>query len=100
MSMQTMNNQMPLNARTMSDEQRALLCKIRAYDFVLIETALYLDGYHSGDALSYFCENREKLRELREQYEEQYGPLTQSGVNVENGWTWVQSPWPWELEAN
>lgn len=100
MNMQCMNDRAACPARTMSDEQRALLCKIRAYDFTLIETALYLDGYHSGEALSYFCENREKLRELKKQYEEQYGPLTQDAVNVENGWTWVQSPWPWELEAN
>ena len=83
-----------------TDERKALLDQIRAYDFAMIETSLYLDAYECKDALAYFNKVSQKAKELKKKYESQYGPLTLSGVNCENGWTWVDAPWPWELEAN
>lgn len=82
------------------NDQKALLNKIRAYDFAAIETALYLDVYECKDALAYFNKVSQTAKELKKKYESLYGPLTQSGVNCENGWTWVDAPWPWEAEAN
>lgn len=81
-------------------DQKALLNRIRAYDFAAIEAALYLDMYECKDALAYFSKVTQTANELKKKYESLYGPLTQSGVNCENGWTWVDAPWPWEAEAN
>ena len=33
----------------------------------------------------------------KNEYENLYGPLTYDGVNtVRDGWSWINSPWPWE----
>ncbi len=81
-------------------EQKQLLQKIRAYRFAALEAALYLDGYNDSEALEYHQKMTEKAREATEKYESLFGPLTQSGVSGDDGWTWVKTPWPWELEAN
>ncbi|MGM9636481.1 MAG: spore coat protein CotJB [Eubacteriales bacterium] len=81
-------------------EQRDLLNKIRAYDFAALEAAMYLDGYNCSEALEYHQKMTEKAREAKEKYESLFGPLTHSGVTGDDGWTWVKTPWPWELEAN
>lgn len=83
-----------------SPEQKQLMNKIRAYGFAAFEAALYLDGYNSSEALEYHQKMTEKAWEAKEQYESLFGPLTQSGVSGDDGWTWVKTPWPWELEAN
>ena len=31
-------------------------------------------------------------------YEAQFGPLTAKDTDVEEGWAWVETPWPWEKE--
>ena len=34
------------------------------------------------------------------EYEKNFGPLTVGGVDDNaDSWTWIQGPWPWELEA-
>ncbi|MGM9681216.1 MAG: spore coat protein CotJB [Eubacteriales bacterium] len=90
-----------MNAPAMgSPEQRELLNEIRAYSFAALESALYLDGYYSPEALEYHQKMAKKSKEAKEKYESLFGPLTQSGVVGDDGWTWVKTPWPWELEAN
>ena len=74
-----------------------LLEEIKQYDFTLIELALYLDT-HPNDtkALRIYASVSEKLNELKENYEHNYGPLTINGVNSGDRWTWIDGPWPWE----
>ena len=82
-------------------EKRALLDKIRAYDFALIETALYLDSHPTCQrAIEYFNETREELKCATQKYEESFGALTQKGAVRDGAWTWTDSPWPWERECN
>lgn len=79
-------------------DRRELLQKIDELGFALYDTALFLDSHPSSQlALDYFRENQTAYRQYREQYETAYGPLTFFGVNAENGWTWTQGPWPWEV---
>lgn len=77
-----------------------LLEEIRALSFALVETNLYLDSYpEDKEALAYFRRVRDELRAKTEAYERAFGPLTPMGATAENGWDWVETPWPWESEV-
>lgn len=77
-----------------------LLKKIQIYDFCLTEINLYLDSHpFDPKGLEYF----EKYRDLRkaavDEYTKNYGPITIKNVDTSNNyWTWVEDPWPWEME--
>jgi len=74
--------------------------QLQQYSFSVFETALFLDSHpDNAKAISYYNEMRDKLKEITELYEEQYGPLTIESNQGET-WEWVKTPWPWESEAN
>ncbi len=87
----------------MNMQNRSQIClkdKLKAVSFALYETVLYLDSHPDcSDALSHYDTLIAELEEVTEQYEKQYGPLT---IYDNDGgyWNWVNSPWPWESEAN
>ena len=82
-------------------DKNTLLEKIRALDFVLYETTLYLDGHpNCRRALNYYHKNRRLCDALKEEYTQKYGPLTANDVQDTDRWTWIDGPWPWEKEAN
>lgn len=77
-----------------------LLNRLRAVDFALTETVLYLDAYPKcSEAMETYHKLVAERKQLVEAYENQCGPLTMYG-NGRNGWEWTQGPWPWEAEAN
>ena len=79
---------------------RVLMDRLRAVDFALNETVLYLDAYPTCDeAMSFYKQLVTERKQLVEAYETEYGPLTMYG-NVANTWDWAEGPWPWEAEAN
>ena len=83
------------------NERQNLMCEIQRMSFALVETVLFLDGHpHDEKALKYYCETKEKYEEILGKYEECYGPISLSGVKAEKSWSWVETPWPWEMEAN
>lgn len=79
---------------------RQLMSKLQAVDFSLVDTVLYLDVYpHCSKAMARYKEllyEREKLIEK----------LSEAGVHINNmsvksdSWSWIDSPWPWEYDAN
>ena len=74
-----------------------LLEKIRALSFVKTELELYLDTHpKTQTALEYYAKTVDELSALTEDYESNYGPITASGVRVDKGWTWIETPWPWQ----
>lgn len=78
----------------------AVLDQLRAVDFALTETVLYLDAYPGcREAMEFYHKLVAQREQLVEAYESQCGPLTMYG-NGRNGWDWAQGPWPWEAEAN
>ena len=84
----------------MSEKQMAMK-KVQQADFVLLETALYLDGYPScREALAYFEEAKKAAGAVHAAYEEKFGPLMLMSAGGENCWNWNVAPMPWELEAN
>jgi len=81
-------------------ERCAALNQVAAAGFAVTEAALYLDTHPDcrvGQA--YFCGAKSQYEAAKAAYEASYGPLTQTAVTGQSGWTWVQGPWPWELEV-
>ena len=78
---------------------RKLMEQIRAVDFALYETVLYLDVYpHSCDALETYRKLCAQSEALHAEYEASCGPLTAFG-NKGNAWDWMSGPFPWEYDA-
>ena len=79
--------------------QTALMDKIRALSFALVETNLFLDGHpRNRAALRYFQRQKTELNRLVKEYEQRFCPMTAMGVQSENEWNWVTCPWPWQSE--
>ena len=80
---------------------RALMKRIRALDFAIQETVLYLDAYpHCVKALEHYHMLTEQRDAAVEEYQRICGPITASGNRSTAAWQWICSPWPWEYEAN
>ena len=80
-------------------EQKKLFKQIQIYGFAVHETVLYLDGHPCDKkALEFYRKYSCKLKELKNVYENKYGPLTPFG-NSHDTWKWTEYPWPWEIES-
>ncbi|MBQ9784866.1 MAG: spore coat protein CotJB [Clostridia bacterium] len=74
---------------------------LRALDFAIVETALYLDVYpQCAEALEYYHALIAQRETVAAAYEKGCGPLTIYGNRSLNSWDWVNTPWPWEADAN
>ena len=84
---------------SVSIQCKKLMEQIRAVDFALYETILYLDVYpHSCDALETYRKLKAQSEALHTEYEASCGPLTAFG-NTGNTWEWMSQPFPWEYDA-
>lgn len=78
-----------------------LMKLIQSTNFAIIEMALYLDTHpNSSCALETYHDYHRTFKKAVDIYEEKFGPLTIYGVNGENDWNWVDSPWPWQKECD
>ena len=85
----------------MKKEQLELLDMIRVLGFNLYDTALFLDTHpYDQQALRCYDKFQKLLEKAVDEYNLYFGPMTMDSVKVENEWTWVKQPWPWEREAN
>jgi spore coat protein JB len=74
---------------------------LRALDFAIQETVLYLDAYpENKQALAYYHKLIRERGELMAIYEKNCGPLSIYGNTNHGSWDWVEGPWPWEPDAN
>ena len=77
-----------------------LMDQIRAVDFALYETVLYLDVYpNSCDALETYHKLKAQREALRKEYEASCDPLTAFGNQSTASWDWMSKPFPWEYDA-
>ncbi|KAE8559779.1 spore coat protein CotJB [Paenibacillus sp. P2(2022)] len=77
----------------------ALLEKLQAVDFVLVELNLYLDT-HPDDlqAIEQFNKLTQERTAIANEYQLLYGPLQNFGrAYSKYPWEWSQSPWPWQV---
>ena len=92
-------NNTPSTERT-NTSRAALLDRIRALSFAVLETGLYLDGHpNCRRALTYYGRVKNDLDAAVGEYEVTYGPLSHMSVGGDEtrGWQWVKQPWPWEM---
>ncbi len=84
----------------MNERERAMR-HVQITTFALVEANLYLDS-HPDDtaALEYFKKYRELQAHAVAEYEKMFGPLFPSNGIDQCRWRWVETPWPWEYEAN
>lgn len=82
------------------DDRTKLLKKIQQYNFMMIEAGLFLNNQPCCEAAKEaFCQYQKLHAEAKAEYEACYGPLTYEGINVKgDGWSWINGPWPWEVE--
>ena len=74
-----------------------LMRKISAYDFAIVELNLYLDTHPKDKEAHRRLEDYEsKSLELRQCYEEKYGPIVFRN-SPDNRMKWIKNPWPWDL---
>lgn len=77
--------------------KEALLQNIRESGFALVDIGLYLNTHPKDEkAMDYYNKYQQINKELRREYEKNFGPLKMTEVDTCDGWTWVRDPWPWE----
>ncbi len=75
--------------------------RLRALDFAIQETVLYLDAYPKcAEALEYYHQLIAQRAEVLSAYEKNCGPVTMYGNMSRTSWDWIKDPMPWEPEAN
>lgn len=83
------------------NEKQMMLKKIQAADFALVDINLFLDTHPTDKgALECFSKYQKIYDSLVKEYEEKFGALMSKRVDTNKGWTWIDNPWPWEMEAN
>lgn len=74
------------------------LVELMALDFAVTELNLYLDTHpQDQEALGLYASYIKLAKEGREKYTAKYGPLDSAELVLEDGYTWLNDPWPWEL---
>ena len=85
------------NAGPMADTP---LGELMALNFVVQELGLYLDTHHEDrEALSLYTEYARLLKQCAATFTERYGPLDQTQVTLQTGYSWINDPWPWEPQS-
>lgn len=81
-----------------NNERTALLYQIMQYKFAIIELNLYLDNNPNDlEKIELFNKYSNIEKQMCIEYEKKYGPLIVEDTYLNNGWTWNNSPWPWEV---
>jgi spore coat protein JB len=85
----------------MISEQKKLMKRLQICDFTLDEMGLYLDT-HPDDicGLEYFKKYQLLKQQALLDYISKFGPIDSENYVYEDRYTWVDNPWPWELEGN
>ncbi len=74
----------------------SLLRELSSVEFAAWELHLYLDTHKCDKkALEMHEKYTKRAAELKEEYEECFGPLTHKS---ESGPEWLKNPWPWEYK--
>ena len=76
--------------------RKELIKKIMEYKFAINDMALFLDTHPCNEkALRKHNEYVEKYKKYKEQYENEYGPLS-IDTETDTWEKWVYETWPWE----
>lgn len=71
--------------------------ELMALTFVVHELGLYLDTHPEDEEAFALYQNYVKLlKQARKTYVEKFGPLVQTDAAMDETYTWVNTPWPWQ----
>lgn len=88
---------MNMNSNMSTRSRDILMRKIMEADFALNEMILFLDTHpQDEEALNLYHKYADKSRELKTEYNKNFGPLTPAENLSQNNWEWVHGSWPWE----
>ena len=80
-----------------NNDKDKLLLNIQIYSFALKDLNLYLDTHPTDQSmLVEFNKVKNKLNELKKDYENKYGPLCMNENDSTSAWDWINNPWPWD----
>lgn len=81
----------------MDREQMNLLVEIMEENFVVLETALYLDTHpYDEAALRLHNSSSQRYHQLVDMYESRYGPLRNTSMSG-HPWAYIDELWPWDI---
>ncbi len=87
-----------INAKTQIEN--TALAELMALDFAIDELGLFLTTHPDDqEVLNLYWSYIKLAKEGREKYQKMYGPLMQTDI-TEDGYRWLQDPWPWDEEGN
>jgi len=79
------------------NQREILLKRVQICDFVLNDTALFLDTHPTDPmALGYYKKYLTIREKASKEFVEKYGPLVRSDYAGGPRWDWVDEPWPWQ----
>lgn len=77
------------------------LHELQALSFAINELGLYLDTHKEDkEALELFRQYVQLYHQGEMQYEKLCGPVKRTQAGISGKFDWLDSPWPWEYEAN
>ena len=77
------------------------MVELMALDFAIKELNLYLDTHpNDQEVLELYWSYIKLAKEGREKYEKMYGPLKSTSLTPEDGYVWLNNPWPWDVGGN
>ena len=86
-------------ARSNTNVNTSMLKKIMQLQFAVIETVLYLDTHPFDErVLELQNEYSARLENMIDDYSEEYGPLVPSFSRADYPWSWIDEPWPWQID--
>ncbi|NLJ58661.1 MAG: spore coat protein CotJB [Tissierellia bacterium] len=79
------------------NKQQEMLLEIQKLQFAALDIALFLDT-HPNDPVALYRHKMytERLRQVKDAYEMEFGPMTIMGHEVGDSWRYINGPWPWE----
>lgn len=73
------------------------LAELMALDFAIDEMGLYLTTHPKDqEVLDLYWAYIKMGQEGREKYTQMYGPLLQTDITADDGFIWLNDPWPWD----
>ena len=77
------------------------LVELMALDFAIKELNLYLDTHaNDQEVVQLYWSYLKLAKEGREKYQKMYGPLLSTDLTPEDGYAWLNDPWPWDVGGN
>lgn len=81
------------------NERMTMMRRLSAEQFAAWELHIFLDTHpHDRQAFEMYQKHMKKAKELKMQFEQKFGPISEPNDFDGGHWNWNNAPWPWESE--